>query len=125
MTPEGLKNRYKILTAVFSYLELMRKEGVPQFLAPELRLMSDLSWRFQVKDTHPSGVVVFSSFWSGAVSPIGGLVVAHCLALSWPCLTWGWVPASFVREALSCLLRSELTKLFFVFVFLGTSVRFR
>lgn len=62
MTPEGLQKRFKILTALFSYLELMRKEGVPQFLAPELRRMSDLSWRFQVNTGLRSGVVVVSCF---------------------------------------------------------------
>ncbi|CAM9877673.1 unnamed protein product [Pylaiella littoralis] len=58
ITPEGLQNRFKIMTTVFSYLELMRKEGVPEFLAPELRLMSDLSWRFQDK-MEPETLVVW------------------------------------------------------------------
>lgn len=49
LTPEGLLNRYRILTAIFSYLDLMQKEGIPRSLPPELRVMSDLGWRFQVR----------------------------------------------------------------------------
>ncbi len=49
MTPEGLANRFKVLTALFSYLELIRKEGIPSYLPDELRALSDLGWRFQVR----------------------------------------------------------------------------
>ncbi|CAN0276518.1 unnamed protein product, partial [Scytosiphon promiscuus] len=47
MTPEGLNNRFEILAALFSYLGLMRTNSIPNFLASELRAMSDLRWRFQ------------------------------------------------------------------------------
>ncbi|CAM9610322.1 unnamed protein product [Scytosiphon promiscuus] len=56
MTPEGLKNRFEILAALFSYLGLMRKNSIPHFLASELRAMSDLRWRFQDKMS-PGGLV--------------------------------------------------------------------
>ncbi|CAM9359574.1 unnamed protein product, partial [Laminaria digitata] len=49
LTPEGLRNRFKVLTALFSYLELIRKQGVPAYLAPELQALSELGWRFQDK----------------------------------------------------------------------------
>ncbi|CAN0120298.1 unnamed protein product [Ectocarpus sp. 6 AP-2014] len=49
LTPEGLLNRFHVLTAIFSYLDLMQKEGIPQSLAPELLVMSDLGWQFQDK----------------------------------------------------------------------------
>ena len=49
LTPEGLRNRFKVLTALFSYLDLIRKQGVPAYLAPELQALSDLGWRFQDK----------------------------------------------------------------------------
>lgn len=49
MTPEGLVRRFDILAAVFSYLDLMRQEGVPSFLASELGVMLELGWRFQVR----------------------------------------------------------------------------
>ncbi|CAN0093194.1 unnamed protein product [Hapterophycus canaliculatus] len=48
MTSEGLLNRFEILAALFSYLDLMRKEGMPAFLAPQLGMLSELLWRFQV-----------------------------------------------------------------------------
>ncbi|CAM9687028.1 unnamed protein product [Hapterophycus canaliculatus] len=49
MTPEGLVKRFDILAALFSYLDLMRKKGMPSFLASELQTMSDLHWCFQVR----------------------------------------------------------------------------
>ena len=49
LTPEGLANRSKVLTALFSYLDLIRREGPPPFLASELQALSDLGWRFQNK----------------------------------------------------------------------------
>ncbi|CAM9421779.1 unnamed protein product, partial [Hapterophycus canaliculatus] len=48
MTSEGLTKRFDILAALFSYLDLMRKKGMPSFLASERQTMSDLRWRFQV-----------------------------------------------------------------------------
>ncbi|CAN0269727.1 unnamed protein product [Ectocarpus sp. 12 AP-2014] len=48
LTPEGLSNRFKVLTALFSYVDLIRKKGVPSYLASELKDLSDLGWRFQV-----------------------------------------------------------------------------
>lgn len=49
VTPEGLANRFKVLTALFSYLELIRKKGIPSYLPAELSDLSDLGWRFQVE----------------------------------------------------------------------------
>ena len=49
LTPEGLRNRFKVLTALFSYLDIIRKQGVPTHLALELQSLSDLGWRFQDK----------------------------------------------------------------------------
>lgn len=48
VTPEGLANRFKVLTALFSYIELIRKKGIPDYLPAELSALSDLGWRFQV-----------------------------------------------------------------------------
>lgn len=56
LTPEGLANRFKVLTALFSYLDLIRKEGVPGFLYPEQKALSDLGWRYQDKQ-EPSSLV--------------------------------------------------------------------
>ncbi|CAM9610251.1 unnamed protein product [Scytosiphon promiscuus] len=56
MTSEGLANRFEILAALFSYLDLMRKKGMPSFFASELQAMSDLRWRFQDK-TKPATMV--------------------------------------------------------------------
>lgn len=52
MTSEGLVKRFDMLSALFSYLDLMRKKGVPGFVASECRAIADLRWRFQV---HVSG----------------------------------------------------------------------
>ncbi|CAM9514752.1 unnamed protein product, partial [Hapterophycus canaliculatus] len=49
LTPEGLANRFKVLSALFSYLALIRKQGVPSYLASELRDLADIGWRFQDK----------------------------------------------------------------------------
>ncbi|CAM9553710.1 unnamed protein product [Scytosiphon promiscuus] len=49
LTPEGLTNRFKVLSALFSYLDLIRKKGVPSYLASELRDLADIGWRFQDK----------------------------------------------------------------------------
>eukprot|EP00752_Nemacystus_decipiens_P006180 g5577.t1 len=49
VTPEGLANRFKVLTALFSYLDLIRKKGIPSYLPGELSALSDLGWRFQDK----------------------------------------------------------------------------
>eukprot|EP00904_Undaria_pinnatifida_P012432 jgi/Undpi1/8319/HiC_scaffold_25.g10788.m1 len=56
LTPEGLRNRFKVLTTVFSYLDLIRKQGMPSYLAPELQALSELGWRFQDK-REPGGLV--------------------------------------------------------------------
>lgn len=56
LTPEGLSNRFKVVTAIFSYLDLMRKEGLPRYLYPEQRALADLGWRFQDK-AEPSSLV--------------------------------------------------------------------
>lgn len=48
LTREGLANRYKVLSALFSYLALIRKQGIPSYLASELRDLADIGWRFQV-----------------------------------------------------------------------------
>ncbi|CAM9761157.1 unnamed protein product [Pylaiella littoralis] len=56
LTPEGFSNRFKVLTALFSYLNLIRKKGIPSYLPSELRDLSDLGWRFQDK-REPGSVV--------------------------------------------------------------------
>lgn len=56
LTPEGLANRFNVLSALFGYLELIRKDGIPPHLASELQALSDLGWRFQDK-REPASVV--------------------------------------------------------------------
>lgn len=50
LTPEGLTKRFKVISAVFSYLDLIRRSGLPSFLPSEIQTLSDLDWRFQDKE---------------------------------------------------------------------------
>lgn len=61
LTPEGLANRFDVVAALFSYLNLVREQGVPAFLYPEQRALSDLGWRFQDKQAPSSLVPILAS----------------------------------------------------------------
>ncbi|CAM9240500.1 unnamed protein product, partial [Discosporangium mesarthrocarpum] len=56
LTPEGLKNRYSVIAAIFSYLRLVRDKGIPSFLYKELPAIADLGWRFLEKQEPSSAV---------------------------------------------------------------------
>lgn len=91
LTPEGLANRFKVITALFSYIDLIRKRGVPRFLPSELAALSDLGWRFQDKKEPGSLVpalaasmqeydpefVLRCSVWGGG----GVLMIAHVVVI--------------------------------------------
>ncbi len=61
LTPKGLRNYKKIIRNVFQYLSLLRKTGLPRYVYDEVKLMSELDYRFAEKPEGTSLVNVFST----------------------------------------------------------------
>ena len=61
LTPKGLRNYSKVIRNVFQYLRLLRKTGLPRYIYEEVKLMSEIDYRFAEKPEGTSLVNVFST----------------------------------------------------------------
>jgi len=55
-TPEGFKRKDEVIAACFSYLDLIRSEGVPQYALNEVKQMSEVF--FNYKEAEDAGKVI-------------------------------------------------------------------
>ena len=46
-TPDGFGRKDEVIAAIFSYLDLIRKEGVPQYVLDEVKQMSDVFFKYK------------------------------------------------------------------------------
>ncbi len=61
LTNKGLKNYLKVIRDVFQYLRLLRKTGLPRHIYEEVKLMSEIDYKFAEKPEGISLVNIFST----------------------------------------------------------------
>ena len=59
LTPEGLRNYTKVIRRVFQYLRLLRETGLPRYIFEEVKLMSEIDYKFAEK---PEGTSLVNGF---------------------------------------------------------------
>ena len=55
-TPEGFKRKDEVISACFSYLELIKKEGVPQYVLDEVQQLSEVFFKY--REAEDAGKVI-------------------------------------------------------------------
>jgi insulysin len=61
LTPKGLRNYTKVIRRVFQYLRLVRETGLPRYIYEEVKLMSEIDYKFAEKPEGTSLVNEFST----------------------------------------------------------------
>jgi len=61
LTIEGFKRRDEVVASIFSYLDLVRREGIPSYVLREVEDLSQVFWRFKETEEPDRFVGVVSS----------------------------------------------------------------